>query len=974
MTPFSPGDDVFRTSADQQFNSFSNPWNPVAASMAAGVGNWNINPAYMTPSYMSPFRPSYNGPQPQGPSGSPGFWRSAAYTLPINPFSPLGDNYGGNTYQQNQPYFSSLTYRPPDAAMHVAQNFGVPIAAMHAAYKYGGGMAGRMGSSIGFGMARGMGFGAMSGVAGASGMIGGLAGSLFLPAAAAAGVSKFADSMVFDPYVAHRGAQNDLMRNFGGVTFAQGGNLVTGRGMSRSTSAGIASSITRQGLGDVAFTADEVRNIADLSARSGLLDTTGPGGMGTKIKEITKQVKLVMSIANTSDFKETVEILAKLQTAGASGLQATRMLSSLGASSSISGISTQRMMNTVGAQGQMLFGAAGITPYIGMQTAAASHASFSAAFRSGLLSPSLMARMGGVEGATQSSNAGLLALSQSPYAMMLGANQHLLGGDKGSVVGNVAGFGAAVSANPLNNLGMMNLLRPQLSGLMAKGGPASTMKMLNDVAGITPGMVGRNGKIGAGAAYQSLMGHYGLSDDQARARLHELMSIQDPETYRTMMAGLGSQERNLTLDFMKQNKMGFMQGAERLVSPMWRGMKKGIHNMTSDMIGATSSIGDLAESAWYGFNYSGSKGVGTFEDSGELRRFGVGMIGKHKTATKDINALIDSGDKDAVALMNTTDRNQKHILLRKMAKEGKISGSYDSGEDRENLINSLSSEGITTKQNKYTPEMLSDMNQRLQHMGDSDSIFNGRDMKLSSGEGIILKELASSFVSSGMKDAGLRQRLIDASGGKINMSNVEDMATRLHKNSWAKGLESTGLIDKAKSLGISDEDLKKAIDSGSLEDENIVKLLGGKGSKGYAEAMRIKKEGGPHAAALEAGFRREKGFKELMSRSVDISKLSNTDVEDLQAHMEAMSEINDQRNMYTKLHKEGRIDDKGYMSMMNALDSKQSNELFKGSVELFAEAVKVFKGDSKEGLVMAENRMKVMTGSNYSSTRSNGGK
>jgi hypothetical protein len=64
-----------------------------------------------------------------------------------------------------------------------------------------------------------------------------------------------------------------------------------------------------------------------------------------------------------------------------------------------------------------------------------------AAFRSGLISPEMMARLGGVEGATQLSVTGQVNASQTTYNMMRLYNKYTSGQGGGGVMENVSNFG-----------------------------------------------------------------------------------------------------------------------------------------------------------------------------------------------------------------------------------------------------------------------------------------------------------------------------------------------------------------------------------------------------------------------------------------------------------------------------------------------------------------------------------------------------
>ena len=223
---------------------------------------------------------------------------------------------------------------------------------------------------------------------------------------------------------------NSFRNNFAGVTFSDGsGNNITGGGFSRTGATLQSSQLSRFAAGDRNFNQSEVSNITDLAARSGLLDNVQGGQMGTRMKSIMTQMKTIMQLANSSDVKEITEMMAKMQVSGVAPTDFSKVVSRLsGMAAMTSGTSMQKMMDTVGAQGGYMYGGNGFTPFVGQLMAANAYGAFSAAQRSGLLSPALLARMGGVEGATQSANSGLMAIAQTPYAKMRNYLDYLGGG------------------------------------------------------------------------------------------------------------------------------------------------------------------------------------------------------------------------------------------------------------------------------------------------------------------------------------------------------------------------------------------------------------------------------------------------------------------------------------------------------------------------------------------------------------------
>lgn len=562
MRPYSPGDNVFRTGADERFNSFSDP---SAMAFNQANGSWGVNPNLMTPAYTSAYRPNYNGAQgnPYG-TPQPGFGQSFAQVF--NPFAKGGTNYGGNTYQQRSPYYDTLGYNPLDHAANIAQKWAVPGFTSWLSYKYLAKPLGEMGNRFSAGAITGLAGGSFSAgtvstMARMGGSLGGFAAAAVLPMAVAEAAVWGADKAMFDPYIAQRQTSNGLRRNFAGVTFGDGsGNLMNGKGFSRAAAAGQAGQLSSFAAKDWTFNQSEVSNLTDLSARAGLLDNAQGTQVADKMKTIMRSAKVMMQVLNTSDFKEVVETMAKLNLAGVSLPNMSSVAHKLGTMASVAGVSTSKMMNTVGAQSEYLFAANGMTPYVGQLMAANAYGAFSVAQRSGLMSPELLARMGGVSGASQSAVAGLVAMSQTPYSGMSAFNSYLGGGASNNFIGNISKFGGAMAKNPLSAIGMFNASRADLaSASMEKNGLAGQWDNFTQMASMIPGAV-KNGKVDYGSAYNIMTSStgMGLTHDQAIAMLEQKRMLQNPEHLSNTIAGIASEYESSRQKMLEQ--AGFSYG------------------------------------------------------------------------------------------------------------------------------------------------------------------------------------------------------------------------------------------------------------------------------------------------------------------------------------------------------------------------------------------------------------------------------
>ncbi len=555
MTPYELGQDPFRATADSRFNSFTDPWNGVNAN----PGSWGVDSRYMTPAYLSPYRPRYSGPQSSsGQYGDPGFLESA--NLLFNPLRSGGSNYGGDVFQQNSAYVSSLVNRPIDTVVSIAQNYLAPAAVGYAAFHSKGAVfrgSATVGRKFFGGMARGVGMsGASSVLAGKAGafttsMIG---GGLALQAGVTA-----ANSM-FDIYTSSRQASDYAYRNFSGISFADPNmaGVPSGRGLSHQASARIGRDITMAGSLDPTFSKKEFTALTDLVSRSGMLDNVPASQLSRAMTTAAKQVKMVLTAANTSDVREAVEIMAKLAQSGVNIKDIGATAQILGGYASSAGISTLKFLNTTGMQGQMMAQAAGLTPIAGMMVAGQTHASLAAAARTGLVSRQVLAQMGGVEGATQSAVSGMMSAYSTPYMAMAGYNQMKGRGGARSIVDTINSFGASMAENPLSTMGEFNLKKPSLiSNMMAKG-PADFLVYMKHLADVTPNMKTPDGRVDSYSMFQMML-NSGIKDSDARAIMATLAGYQGKDSTKHMTAGIASnaQSQRYGAAVQGKNDLGF---------------------------------------------------------------------------------------------------------------------------------------------------------------------------------------------------------------------------------------------------------------------------------------------------------------------------------------------------------------------------------------------------------------------------------
>ena len=110
---------------------------------------------------------------------------------------------------------------------------------------------------------------------------------------------------------------------------------------------------------DMTFNQNETSLLMDYASRSGLMDNTSADQMAKRFESVMKQVKVVMAVANTSDFKETIEIMSKMQNGRGQSDSARQCHGTTRRPCCCRWRSHAKMFNTVGTQAQYMFGASG---------------------------------------------------------------------------------------------------------------------------------------------------------------------------------------------------------------------------------------------------------------------------------------------------------------------------------------------------------------------------------------------------------------------------------------------------------------------------------------------------------------------------------------------------------------------------------------------------------------------------------------
>ena len=441
-----------------------------------GFDGWNVNSSYLTPAYMANFRPKYGD----------GSYRPNSFTDNTTAMQSLyrmgpGDHaYGRDVLQDAEYDRYNLVTGAGDAAVAGLQHVAIPAAAWYAASKInkmgtlfgGNSLATRTGAAMGRTTARaatgmlgrgasmiGMGQFASPAAAGAlasgAGALGGVVGGLALPVAAAQAMASVADTMLIDPYVSTRRGMDAMMANTARTSvFGSGASTSGGFGMSATRAQEIAQALTVAGGQDLMLETGSYNEIADNMMRAGIFQEVGDmdaNKVVDGVKKATSVLKLIQRITGDPDIKNGIQTLATLKAGGLDDIQQMGVaVNRLRAASASSGISMDQLMNTIGNQGAVMAQQNGISANTGMLASADAFAGFTAARRSGLISGTESAMLGGVEGMTQNLMGGAYQTLNSGISRMIMQGNGAFGG---MMTDNISKWGSGFSSDPLRSQG-----------------------------------------------------------------------------------------------------------------------------------------------------------------------------------------------------------------------------------------------------------------------------------------------------------------------------------------------------------------------------------------------------------------------------------------------------------------------------------------------------------------------------------------
>ena len=921
--------------------------------------------------------------QPQNPQGvmdygKPSLMQSAAILNPLAS-SPVW----GNPYQHQQAAIDSISSKPMDAAMWVGQRVAAPIMAYKAANLMFGGWSGagaQVGKSMFSGLGSGLatGFGAGEGVAGmvggGLGWAGGAVGSLAAPWAASQALMWGAEKAVFNPYINTRRSANDLRDNFRGITLGDAtGHAITGRGLGGFESAQMAGDITFAGISDMSFSTGEYSAGASMIGRAGLLDSVGTkAGITKRIKEGMDQVKLVMSIMNNPSMQDAVAEISKLVNSGASMAGGTMSVASgalmkMNGMASQAGVSIQRLMDSTNFGSQM-YGANGMTPYLGQLAAANAYASFSMGHRQGLISTGQLARMGGIEGATQSLLGGSIASEKTPYAQLSNYNEYLGGGRGNSLVSNISNISRSMSVGTLDTLGGMGLYGDQLGGIHQKenGNRAVEKAIVEYHNSIAPGQ-----PLTMEKAYLYMTSVLGMSPDQARAYAASYADDHDDGVMNARVRSERASGIEQTTQFRDNNSL-YTGDIGRLIHRTKR-IGQGFNGAVADAFGipAAETVGSMSDMLTKVADYT----LNGNTDQGNVQR-DINLINTGGTnGENQLKSIINKGG-DLILDANSTGNKLSAANIRTTELADSINGIYLKGEGlgfesandymkatteggRRNALKKLRNDGALSRQ-LTEGDIMADAKglESLKRIKASDS--GGYDMR------VLKATLSKAWDTPNPEDipessnnpldiitsAGAlgKNHTLQEQAYAANLAISIDSDTSINQNSDDKDLSKNKALLEYASLRGEKDNLDKAY-AAARQTGKYLRDKGYQGSLSLADAEYIKKHLNESSKEFAVSLARDAG-----GLKHDEGGGSDGDNEEKKALANISLQHMKQIHALERAHQSGQIDNTKYNEIRKSLDERENTDKFGTYVEAFGRAVAGMPGSKKDSeLVISKN-------------------
>jgi len=349
------------------------------------------------------------------------------------------------------------------------------------------------------------------------GLLPGLAMGMLMPDLAAPFVNRVRDT---------RAMQNATMsRIVGGPQM----NAVTGMGFNAAAAHDIGRGMRISAAEDVLFKQGDYQKLMQLGIEAGMFDYSSTSAQyKDTLRKLRNSMTTFMEVVGSTDFKDIMQDMKRLQTMGASASQFMGIARAENMFARMAGMNHADMVNTYGQQGALIYAQAGLNNYQGSLQAMSNAAAVSMAQRMGILRPSEVARFGGISGMAQTITQQDAAASSRIRELLL---SYLVNDSMDGLDPNVDLMDLLSSPNPLQRMS---------SRAGRLGNKENMLKFEANTAQLYGQVIDKYGQDNVIGAVAHAMGHAsGIVDDPRMAMQSGLRMLgYDPEMARqksTMM-------------------------------------------------------------------------------------------------------------------------------------------------------------------------------------------------------------------------------------------------------------------------------------------------------------------------------------------------------------------------------------------------------------------------------------------------------
>jgi len=351
------------------------------------------------------------------------------------------------------------------------------------------------------------------------------------------------------------------------------------------------------------FNRADVMKITQLGAKEGLLNgTQNPQQLQSRVRDLAKSLSTFMELANEPDIQRAIQTMGQMRASGLNYSETIRSVQNGRAWARMAGTTFEQLSATGGSYGSQTYGAMGLTQGLGFQTGMGNYGLTRMGQNTGVVSPQMMALMGGTDNAANLSNMFSASFLQMPMlapAMMNGRGGLDINSLRGLMSGRanmfnmpgqgISALGGMTRSMGVEGLGLAVALQPMMQEsigrVMESQGPFARRNVEDQqILGFQRSM-GQRGAAGFVMAGQAM----GLDRTQSLARAREIGSSDFYDQQHDQVEALRRERRSEYLrdvEARRPSTMDYIASESSSINSLregYRGARAGIRNLYEDL-------------------------------------------------------------------------------------------------------------------------------------------------------------------------------------------------------------------------------------------------------------------------------------------------------------------------------------------------------------------------------------------------------